>query len=43
MYLSYAPELTALIGAPAYARLAELCASRLSQGQIAPHPASKDQ
>ncbi|MGX4658365.1 hypothetical protein ACWCHM_32300 [Micromonospora sp. SCSIO 07396] len=40
MYLSYGPELTALVGAPAYAKLAELCAARLGQGQIAPHPAS---
>ncbi|WP_431883880.1 hypothetical protein [Micromonospora gifhornensis] len=39
MYLSYGPELTALIGAPAYAKLAELCATRLRQGMAAPHPA----
>ncbi|MBL6278499.1 hypothetical protein JMF97_20270 [Micromonospora fiedleri] len=39
MYLSYGPELTALIGAPAYAKLAELCATRLRQGMVAPHPA----
>ena len=28
MYLSYGPELTALIGEPAYDELAELCAAR---------------
>ena len=39
MYVSYGPELTALIGAPAYARLAELCAARSRQGMVAPHPA----
>ncbi|MGN9891585.1 hypothetical protein [Micromonospora sp. L31] len=41
MYVSYGPELTALIGAPAYAKLAELCGARLRQGQVAPHPASE--
>jgi hypothetical protein len=40
MYLSYAPELTALIGEPAYGRLAELCAARAPHGMIAPHPAT---
>ncbi|RKR88784.1 hypothetical protein BDK92_3115 [Micromonospora pisi] len=40
MYLSYQAELTALIGAPAYAKLAELCAARLKSGLVAPHPAS---
>ncbi|TDC65892.1 hypothetical protein E1258_04365 [Micromonospora sp. KC207] len=40
MYVSYGPELTALVGAEAYAKLAELCAARLRQGQVAPHPAS---
>ncbi|MFI7076837.1 hypothetical protein ACIBO1_06045 [Micromonospora sp. NPDC049903] len=39
MYLSYGPELTALVGAAAYARLAELCAARIRQGLVAPHPA----
>jgi hypothetical protein len=39
MYLSYGPELIALIGAPAYQRLAELCAARTKQGMVAPHPA----
>lgn len=40
MYLSYEPELTALIGKAAYARLAELCAARLKTGLVAPHPAT---
>ncbi len=41
MYLSYQPELTALIGAPAYAELARLCARRLELGLVAVHPASR--
>ena len=40
MYLSYEPELTALIGKAAYAKLAELCAARAKRGLVAPHPAS---
>jgi hypothetical protein len=40
LYLSYGPELTALIGARAYAKLAEICAARADQGLVAPHPAS---
>ncbi len=40
LYLSYAPELTALIGAPAYAELARLCAKRLELGLVAEHPAT---
>jgi hypothetical protein len=40
MYLSYAPELTALIGKAAYDQLAELCAARVRRGQVAPHPAT---
>ncbi|MEV4760720.1 hypothetical protein AB0J86_37235 [Micromonospora sp. NPDC049559] len=43
MYLSYEPELTALVGKAAYARLAELCAERARQGLVAPHPASPAQ
>ncbi|MEU4771341.1 hypothetical protein [Micromonospora sp. NPDC023644] len=39
MYVSYGPELTALIGAPAYAKLAEVCGARGRQGLVAPHPA----
>jgi len=40
MYVSYAPELTALIGQAAYGRLAELCDARLESGLIAVHPAT---
>jgi hypothetical protein len=40
MYRSYGPELTALIGEAAYAKLAELCAQRARRGLIAPHPAT---
>lgn len=40
MYLSYEPELTALVGKKAYAKLAELCAARLQAGLVAPHPAT---
>jgi hypothetical protein len=40
LYRGYAAELTALIGAAAYARLAELCEARDKQGMVAPHPAS---
>ncbi|HWG99763.1 MAG TPA: hypothetical protein VNV66_10650 [Pilimelia sp.] len=40
MYLSYAAELTALVGAAAYARLAELCAARAARGLVAEHPAT---
>jgi hypothetical protein len=39
MYLSYEPELVALIGKPAYTKLAELCAARRARGMVAPHPA----
>lgn len=37
---TYAAELTALLGAPAYAELRRLTESRLDQGLVAPHPAS---
>ncbi|GAA3268953.1 hypothetical protein GCM10020218_047140 [Dactylosporangium vinaceum] len=40
LYQEYEPELTALIGKAAYARLAELCAARAAQGMIAEHPAT---
>jgi hypothetical protein len=40
LYRSYRPELTALIGAPAYDKLADLCGRRMRQGQLAPHPAT---
>ena len=39
MYQSYEPELTALVGKAAYAKLAELCAARARRGMVAPHPA----
>jgi hypothetical protein len=37
---TYAAELTALLGGPAYAELRRLTELRLDQGLIAPHPAS---
>jgi hypothetical protein len=40
LYVSYAAELTALIGADAYAELARLCTARLARGQVASHPAT---
>jgi hypothetical protein len=40
LYQEYGPELTALVGKAAYDRLAELCAARVAQGLIAPHPAT---
>jgi hypothetical protein len=40
LYVSYAAELTALIGQPAYTELARLCALRLAQGLVAVHPAT---
>jgi hypothetical protein len=40
LYLSYGPEIAALIGQPAYAELARLCAQRLAQGLLAEHPAT---
>ncbi len=40
LYVSYAPELTALIGKAAYAKLEELCAARAAQGLVARHPAT---
>ncbi|MGI8697356.1 MAG: hypothetical protein ACR2JQ_12055 [Mycobacteriales bacterium] len=40
LVVSYAPELTELIGAKAYAELARLAAERLDHGLIAPHPAT---
>lgn len=39
LYVSYAPELTALIGKPAYDELARLAAERVRRGLVAPHPA----
>ncbi len=43
LYLSYEPELTALIGKDAYGRLRELCAERDRLGLIAAHPATPTQ
>jgi hypothetical protein len=40
MYVSYAPELTALIGESGYAELARLCAAREKQGLLLVHPAT---
>ena len=39
LYVSYGPELTALLGEPAYEQLSRLCAARVATGLIAPHPA----
>jgi len=39
LYVSYGPELVALIGQPAYDILAGFCAERLRRGLLAPHPA----
>ncbi len=40
LYVSYAPELTALIGEKCYDELARLCAARLEHGLVAEHPAT---
>jgi hypothetical protein len=40
MYLSYGPELTALLGEKAYEALVELCRQREAAGVFAPHPAT---
>jgi hypothetical protein len=40
LYVSYGPEIVALIGQPAYDELARLCAARLEKGLVAPHPAT---
>jgi hypothetical protein len=40
LYRSYAAELTALVGEPAYAYLAAACASRDAAGFLTPHPAT---
>ncbi len=40
MYVSYRPELVALIGDTAYAELADVCAKRLQLGLVAVHPAT---
>jgi hypothetical protein len=41
VYISYAPELKALLGELAYAELARMCKEREARGLIARHPASK--
>lgn len=40
LYLSYGPELTALIGLAAYTELVRLCQRRIALGLIAEHPAT---
>jgi hypothetical protein len=40
LYVSYRPELIALIGQPAYDELARVCADRLELGLVAVHPAT---
>jgi hypothetical protein len=40
MYVSYGPELVALIGEQAYAELSRICADRLRLGLVAVHPAT---
>lgn len=42
LYVSYGPELTALIGQPAYEELVRLAAERLERGLVAPHPAGAE-
>ena len=42
LVLTYAAELTALLGAPAYAELRRLTEARLDAGLVAPHPASPE-
>ncbi len=39
VYQSYEPELTAMLGASAYQRLAEICDQSVERGLQAPHPA----
>ncbi|NUS72194.1 MAG: hypothetical protein HOQ05_02185 [Corynebacteriales bacterium] len=39
VYVSYRPELEALIGLAAYEELAKLCKARKDSGMLAPHPA----
>ena len=40
VYLSYAVELTELLGPSAYEKLADLCDARAKLGLVAPHPAT---
>lgn len=39
LFVSYRPDLVALLGGAAFDSLAALCARRLEQGLVAPHPA----
>ena len=41
LYVSYRPELVALLGEPAYEQLSALCTARVATGLIAPHPAGE--
>jgi hypothetical protein len=41
LYISYGPELIALIGQAAYDELARICADRLKLGLVAVHPATQ--
>jgi hypothetical protein len=40
LYVSYGPELIALVGEDAYDELARICADRLKLGLVAVHPAT---
>jgi hypothetical protein len=40
LYVSYGPEIAALIGQAAYAELVRVCEKRLAQGLVAEHPAT---
>ena len=40
LYVSYGPELIALIGRLAYDELAAICRERLARGLVAEHPAT---
>jgi hypothetical protein len=40
LYVSYAPELTELVGPKAYAELSRFCAERIDRGLVAEHPAT---
>jgi hypothetical protein len=40
LFISYGPELIALLGQPAYDKLVDLCNERLAAGLVAEHPAT---
>lgn len=42
LYVSYEPELRELMGDEAYEQLRDMCAERMKQGGIAPHPADPE-